>query len=142
MNLRIGELARRSGLSSPTIRYYEDIGLLPRPARSSGRRVYDEATIDRLLVIRFAKEAGFTLREIRQLFSGFAPATPAGARWKKLATAKLVEIDALASRIEAMKQMLREALRCGCIDLDSCGKLFRERGLARCGESSQRMVDR
>jgi hypothetical protein len=43
-----------------------------------------------------------------------------------------VEIEALASRIEAMKQMLREALRCGCIDLDSCGKLFR----------SQRMVDR
>jgi MerR family redox-sensitive transcriptional activator SoxR len=62
MNLRIGELAKRSGLSTPTIRYYEEVGLLPRPARASGRRVYDEGTIDRLLVITFAKEAGFKLR--------------------------------------------------------------------------------
>jgi DNA-binding transcriptional MerR regulator len=129
MNLRIGELAARSGLSAPTIRYYEELGLLPRPARTSGRRVYDEATIDRLRVITFAREAGFTLREIRQLFDGFASATPAGARWQKLAAAKLTELEALAARIEIMKELLREALRCGCLELDACGRLFRERGV-------------
>jgi DNA-binding transcriptional MerR regulator len=100
---------------------------LPRPARSSGRRVFDEQTLDRLLVIAFAKEAGFSLREIWQLFDGFASETPAGARWQKLATAKLAEMEALALRINAMKQLLREALRCGCIELDSCRKLFRTR---------------
>lgn len=129
MNLSIGELATRSGLSTATIRYYEEVGLLPRPARASGRRIYDEATIDRLKVIAFAKEAGFTLREIRQLFDGFASATPAGVRWRKLATAKLEELDALARRIDVMKELLREALRCGCIELDACGRIFRKRRL-------------
>jgi MerR family transcriptional regulator, redox-sensitive transcriptional activator SoxR len=127
MEMTIGELAARTGLAASTIRYYEEVKLLPRPARASGRRVFDEATLDRLLLITFAKEAGFTLREIRQLFDGFASDTPAGARWKKLATAKLAEMEALATRIEAMKQLLREALRCGCVELDACGKLFRSR---------------
>lgn len=128
MEMSIGELARRAGLATSAVRYYEEVGLLPRPARAGGKRVFDEGALDRLLVIAFAKEAGFTLREIRQLFSGFASATPAGARWQKLATAKLAQVEALASRLEAMKELLREALRCGCIDLDSCGRLFRDRG--------------
>ncbi|HEX2060415.1 MAG TPA: MerR family transcriptional regulator [Thermoanaerobaculia bacterium] len=128
MELTIGELARRAGVAPSAIRYYEELGLLPRPARAGGRRVFDEQTLDRLRVIAFAKEAGFTLREIRQLFTGFASATPAGARWQKLATSKLAEVEALAARIETVKELLREALRCGCVDLDACGQLFRERG--------------
>lgn len=127
MEMTIGELAERAGLPASTIRYYEEVKLLPRPARASGRRVFDEATLDRLLVISFAKEAGFSLREIRQLFDGFASGTPAGVRWQKLATAKLAEMEALAARIDAMKQLLRAALRCGCVELDACGKLFRGR---------------
>ena len=128
MEMTIGELAERAGLAASAIRYYEEVKLLPRPARASGRRVFDDTTLDRLLVITFAKEAGFSLREIRQLFDGFASETPAGVRWKKLATAKLAEMEELAARIEAMKRLLREALRCGCVELDACGKLFRGRG--------------
>ena len=127
MEMTIGELAEQAGLAASTIRYYEEVKLLPRPARSSGRRVFDEATLDRLLVIAFAKEAGFSLREIRQLFDGFASDTPAGVRWQQLATAKLAEMEALAARIDAMKKLLRDALRCGCVELDSCGKIFRSR---------------
>jgi DNA-binding transcriptional MerR regulator len=127
MEMTIGELASRAGLAASTIRYYEEVKLLPRPARAGGRRVFDEHTLDRLLVIAFAKEAGFSLREIRQLFEGFASETPAGVRWQKLATAKLAEMEALAARIDVMKKLLREALRCGCVELDACGKLFRDR---------------
>src|SRR6266550_4226214 len=102
--MTIGELARRSRLSASTIRYYEEVGLLPAPRRASGRRTYDEDAFDRLLVVTFAKKAGFSLREIRQLFQGFGNNTPAGARWQKLATAKLAELDALSVRIDAMKE--------------------------------------
>ena len=129
MELSIGELSRRAGLASSAIRYYEEMGLLPRAPRAGGRRVYDETAVDRLRVIAFAKEAGFTLREIKQLFNGFASGTPAGQRWQKLAKAKLAEMEALAARVEAMKALLREALRCGCVELDACGRLFRERGI-------------
>lgn len=126
MEMSIGEFSRRSRLSASTIRYYEEIGLLPRPSRTSGRRVYDEPALDRLLVVKIAKEAGFSLREIRQLFTGFENGTPAGTRWQKLATAKLAEIEVLAARIESMKQLLSKALQCGCIDLETCGRLFRK----------------
>jgi MerR family transcriptional regulator, redox-sensitive transcriptional activator SoxR len=125
--MTIGQLAERAGVAASTIRYYEEVKLLPRPARASGRRVFEEATLDRLMVITFAKEAGFSLREIRQLFDGFASDTAAGARWQKLATAKLAEMEALERRIKTMKELLREALRCGCVELDACGKLFRGR---------------
>jgi MerR family redox-sensitive transcriptional activator SoxR len=127
MEMTIGELARRSGLPASTIRYYEQVGILPAPRRASGRRTYDEEASDRLRVVTFAKEAGFSLREIRQLFSGFGSTTPARERWQKLATAKLAELEALGARIDTMKRLLGDALRCGCIDLQACGQLLRER---------------
>lgn len=62
----IGEVARRSGVSAKTIRYYEDIGLLRAPARTaSGYRAYDEAVLDRLAFVRSAQAVGLTLGEIR-----------------------------------------------------------------------------
>ncbi len=125
MEMSIGELARRAGVAASTIRYYEEAGLLPQPARSSGQRVFGEEALDRLLLIGFAKEAGFSLREIKQLFDGFASDTPAGRRWQKLATAKLAEIEATITRMEMMKELLREVLRCGCVELETCGKMFR-----------------
>jgi len=126
MEISIGTLAQQSGLTASTIRYYEEVGLLPRPARTGGKRVFDDATLDRLLVIQFAKQAGFSLREIRRLFDGFDSTTPAGARWRKLATAKLAEIEEQAMRLEAMRMLLRAALKCGCVDLDACGKRLRQ----------------
>ena len=131
MEWSIGELARRAGVATSTIRYYEEMRLLPRSARVHGRRVFDEQTLDRLMVIEFAKNAGFTLREIRQLFEGFASDTRAGIRWQKLATTKLAEIDALMAKLETMRKLLRTTLRCGCVDLDACGRVFRAKRGAR-----------
>jgi MerR family transcriptional regulator, copper efflux regulator len=66
--VRIGELADRSGVPVKTIRYYEDIGVLPAAARTaSGYRDYDDVTIDRLGFVRAAQGVGLTLGEIRQV---------------------------------------------------------------------------
>jgi MerR family transcriptional regulator, copper efflux regulator len=66
--VRIGELADRSGVAVKTIRYYEDIGVLDAPERtSSGYRDYDDPAIDRLAFIRAAQAVGLTLGEIRQV---------------------------------------------------------------------------
>jgi len=81
--------------------------------------------VARLTVIHVAKEAGFTLAEIRQLVRGFG-----GERWRTLATRKLAEIDQVASRIELMRSLLQNLLRCGCFDIDECGRVMRKhRGL-------------
>src|SRR5262249_3006977 len=77
----IGEVPRQAGLRPPAIRYYERIGLLPAPERSSGRRRYGPDVLARLTVIRFARGNGFTVREIRDLLGG----RPYSARLRMLA---------------------------------------------------------
>ena len=67
---KIGELAKQAGISSSAIRYYERIGVLPKPALTdSGYRMYDEYSIKSAKFIKHAKELGFSLKEIEELLS-------------------------------------------------------------------------
>jgi len=68
--LQIGQVARRTGVSIDAIRFYEKAGLLPAPARSSGRyRLYDARALEDVAFIQKAQRLGFSLEEIRQLFA-------------------------------------------------------------------------
>jgi MerR family copper efflux transcriptional regulator len=68
--VRIGEVAQRSGVNTPTIRYYEDIGLLPEPARTgSGYRDYSATAVARLSFIRAGQSTGLSLGEIREMLA-------------------------------------------------------------------------
>ncbi|MDT0120116.1 MULTISPECIES: heavy metal-responsive transcriptional regulator [Kocuria] len=68
--MKIGELAQLSGVSTKTIRYYESIGVLPEPARTtSGYRDYEQSFVDRLTFIRSAQRLGVSLEEIRQILA-------------------------------------------------------------------------
>ena len=116
--LAIGEVARRARLRTSAVRYYERLGLLPPPLRSSGRRRYDDGVFVRLEVIAFARECGFSLREIRQLFAG----KPYSAALRGLASRKLLEMRRTIARLEAMRGLLKTALRCECLTLEQCGR--------------------
>jgi MerR family redox-sensitive transcriptional activator SoxR len=121
--LSISEVAREVGLRPSAIRYYEQIGILPSIQRTSGQRRYDTAILHRLAVIQRARETGFTLDEIRELFFGFASGTRAPARWQKLSQRKLVELEALIERIKTMQRLLAKLQECcHCDTLDECGK--------------------
>lgn len=119
-HMTIGEIARWMGTATSAIRYYETIGLLPPPARVNGRRLYDASTLQRLAVIAWAQQAGFTLTEIRELFFGFIAGTPPAARWEALARRKLAELQEQIGRIQAMQGLLREGLRCNCLTMEQC----------------------
>lgn len=68
MTFKIGTLARRTGTRAPTIRYYEDIGLLPRPDRGeNGQRAYGNDAAERLVFIRRCREFGFSIEQVRTL---------------------------------------------------------------------------
>lgn len=113
----IGDIARRVGLSTSALRYYETLGLLPTPERSSGRRRYDQDALDRLAMIDVAQRAGFTLREVRALLDGLEADTPPTDEWRELAQRKLTEIEALLARTEAMRTLLITWLECDCLTL-------------------------
>jgi len=119
--LTIGEIARRAGVNTSTVRYYERIGLLPKSKRVNGHRRFDPSVLQWLTLIHFAQQAGFTLAEIEVLFHGFEQDTPPAARWQTLAQQKLPEIDALIEQAQNMKRMLEHGLHCGCMRLEDCG---------------------
>ena len=122
--LGIGEVAARAGIEPSAIRYYESEGLIPAPKRSGGKRRYDPEILEWLSFIALAKEAGFMMTEIRTLVTDFKPGSRPAARWAALAARKLEEIDALVTRAERMRAVLRIALDCGCFRLEDCASLL------------------
>ena len=121
--LTISEVARQIGLQASAIRYYERIGLLPRAPRVSGQRRYDRTALYRLAIIQRARQLGFTLSEIRQLFFGFQDVTRPSERWRTLSQKKLAELDHLMDGIKAVRSVLKKLMtKCRCDTLDQCGK--------------------
>lgn len=124
--LRIGEVAKRAGLAPSAIRYYESEGLIPRPMRRSGQRVYDKSVVERLALIDLAKSAGFKMSEVKLLLRGFARRTAPGERWRALADTKLEELDRRIEEAEQMKRVLRVVMSCECPTLADCARAISE----------------
>jgi DNA-binding transcriptional MerR regulator len=120
--MKIGELAGRSGLNASAIRYYERRGLLPVPHRSGGQRRYPADALDRVLLIRFASEMGFTLNEIKVFLNGLRDDAPVGPRWKQLAHRKIQEVEGSIQRSRRLKSLLEHLLHCRCSSLQVCVK--------------------
>ena len=121
--IQIGELSKRTNCNIETIRYYEQIALLPAPARSAGRyRLYDTDDVRRLTFIRRARELGFTLDEIRTLLSLSASDGPgACANVRALAESHLAEVRAKTTDLRAMEHALAEAFRrCAAGEIPGC----------------------
>jgi MerR family transcriptional regulator, redox-sensitive transcriptional activator SoxR len=115
--LTIGEVERRAGVAATTLRYYEQIGLVPAPARVGGQRRYEGSVLDRLEVIRLCKSAGFVLEEIQLLFADDAPGRPAT---RALAEAKLAEIDARMASLARARAIIEWGMSCTCPSIDAC----------------------
>ncbi len=125
----IGDVARRAGLATSAIRYYEREGLIPRAARSGGRRVYDETIFERLAVIDLAKRSGFSVAEIKRLVRGIDRDTAPGPRWRSLANAKLEELEARIAEAQRMRDLLRVVMRCECPSFSDCAGLLADSDL-------------
>lgn len=110
--LSIGRLADAAGVKVPTIRYYEQIGLLPAPGRSAGnQRLYGAEAVDRLAFIRHARELGFPLEAIRDLLSlSDDPDKPCDAA-DAIARAQLAEVKRRIARLEALREELERMVR-------------------------------
>ena len=118
--LTIGELARRTGRRTSSIRYYEEIGVLPEPVRVSGRRRYDGDAVRVLSVVEAAQRAGLTLDEVKALLA--APSGDAAAieELRAIAERKLPQVEAAIERSLLVKEWLEAAARCDCPSLDDC----------------------
>ena len=118
--LSIGDVAEEANVSVSAIRFYERNGLLPEAERVGGKRRFGADAVRRLGVIDVAKQAGFSLDEIRALLDSIDRGSPAHEELQALAARKLPEMDALIERAQAMRDWLAIASACGCESLEDC----------------------
>jgi DNA-binding transcriptional MerR regulator len=115
MDIAIGELSRRAQVKIPTVRYYEQIGLLPPPVRSEGKqRRYGAGEVKRLNFIRHARELGFEVDEIRQLLALTAEPQESCHEVDSIARHHLEDIDRRINQLTMLREELTRMI-------DECG---------------------
>lgn len=107
--LAIGELARATGVAASALRYWEELGLLPAPARVSGQRRYPASAVELVGMILVLRDAGFTLRELKTLIASRHEGFEA---WRELHQRKLAELDERISRAQAARTAIAHGLAC------------------------------
>lgn len=142
-HLAISDVARTFGLRTSAIRYYEQIGILSPPMRRNGQRRYEKSVLYRLAVVQRARESGFTLDEIRELFFGFRSATRPPKRWHELSERKIAELRIRMKQLKLMETLLKEIQGCQCKALEECGErlLKLERTHSRAPRSDLRVTN-
>lgn len=102
-----GELAKQGGVNLETIRYYERVGLLPKPPRSpAGYRIFSRESVRRVRFIRRAQELGFSLKEIKELLTLRISQSSTRADVRRRAEAKISDIEQKVEQLRAMKKAL------------------------------------
>lgn len=122
MDFSIGELARRTEVKVPTIRYYEQIGLLRPPPRTEGQqRRYDRNAMARLAFIKHARELGFDIEAIRALLSLQDNPDQSCSVADTIAKARLAEVDERIASLNALRAELQRMVEeCACGRVAEC----------------------
>jgi MerR family redox-sensitive transcriptional activator SoxR len=119
--LTIGEVARRSGVASSALRFYEQRGLIFSERAGSGHRRYPRATLRRIAFIMFAQRIGLTLEEIGAELAKLPPdRAPTRRDWSSLSRTWSSRIDERIAELERLKVGLEGCIGCGCLSLDRC----------------------
>ncbi|OYW27972.1 MAG: transcriptional regulator [Caulobacter sp. 12-67-6] len=113
--LSIGKLAKAADVKVPTIRFYEQIGLLPEPARADNdRRVYEAPAVRRLAFIKHARQLGFPIEAIRTLLDLADNPERACDDANIIAQEQLMAVESKIAQLEALRAELRRMVATGC----------------------------
>ncbi|MBA2425794.1 MAG: redox-sensitive transcriptional activator SoxR [Actinobacteria bacterium] len=119
--LNIGEVARRSGVASSALRFYDERDLITSERAGSGHRRYPRSVLRRIAFIVFAQRVGLTLDEIGAELAKLPPdRVPTRRDWSRLSTKWTARIDDRIHELERLKLGLTECIGCGCLSLNRC----------------------
>ena len=106
-HLKVGEIAKIVGINVETLRYYENIKLMPKPKRIESKyRIYDNFDVQRLLFIKRGKELGFTLKEIKELLELKIESSSTCGDIKQLSEKKLQDVESKITNLKKIKVVL------------------------------------
>jgi MerR family redox-sensitive transcriptional activator SoxR len=119
--LTISEVARRSGVASSALRFYEEKGLIQSERAGSGHRRYPRAALRRIAFIVFAQRLGMTLEEIGEELARLPQGrVPEGSDWAKLSARWTSRIDEQMALLDRLRTSLAGCIGCGCLSLERC----------------------
>jgi MerR family transcriptional regulator, redox-sensitive transcriptional activator SoxR len=119
--LPIGELARRTGLSTSAIRFYESKGLVSARRNAAGQRRFPRSDIRRLSFVLIAQQLGMSIDEIGTVLSRLPDArTPTQRDWAAISRSIRKDLDARIATLERLRDRLDGCIGCGCLSLDNC----------------------
>lgn len=119
--LSIGEVARRSGATVPTLRFYEERGLISSARTMGNQRRYPRHVLRRLAFIAAAQRVGLDLASIAALLSSLpAHKAPTRVDWTRLAQPWRSILDARIRELESLRNSLDGCIGCGCLSLKRC----------------------
>jgi MerR family redox-sensitive transcriptional activator SoxR len=119
--LSIGEIARRSGVASSALRFYEDQGLISSRRTAGNQRQYLRSTLRRIAFVQAAQRVGLALAEIRAALDSLPDdRTPTRADWSKLSRAWRGRLDERIAELERLRDDLDSCIGCGCLSLQRC----------------------
>jgi MerR family transcriptional regulator, redox-sensitive transcriptional activator SoxR len=119
--ISIGELARRSGLATSAIRFYEEQGLIDSSRTEGGQRQYRREVLRRIAFIRAAQAVGLNLAEIRSALSTLpGQRTPTKQDWQRLSRAWQPLLQERIDTLIALRDQLASCVGCGCLSLKAC----------------------
>lgn len=118
----MGEVARRAGVATSALRFYEAEGLIRSERNESGHRRYHADVLRRVSFIRTAQLVGLSLGEVRQALSSLPEGrTPTSRDWALLARSWQPKLEERIALLTRMRDQLDECIGCGCLSLSSCG---------------------
>jgi MerR family redox-sensitive transcriptional activator SoxR len=118
----VGEIARRAGVATSALRFYEAEGLIESERTEVGHRRYHADVLRRVSFIRTAQLVGLTLNEIRDALSTLPDGrTPTARDWERLASSWRPMLDERIAILTRMRDQLDSCIGCGCLSLSSCG---------------------
>lgn len=117
----IGELARRAGVATSALRYYEQQGLISSERTAGGQRRYARVMLRRVAFIRAAQAVGLSLDEVRTALARLPDErTPNKADWNKVSGTWIRRIDERIAELQRLRVNLNSCIGCGCLSLRTC----------------------
>jgi len=121
MELTVGEVAQRAGISVPALRYYEQLGLVTSRRTTGNQRRYERSVLRRLAVVAAGRRVGLPLADIGATLATLpADHAPSQADWTALSTRWRASVQRRIAELERLRDDLDRCIGCGCLSLSRC----------------------